>query len=79
MTKEKTIKLSDYFGEKEYTLEEFKKRWTSPTNEIWSFLIDHGNTEERDFGQKLVEDIFPKVTEKAFDKFYQRQQKREEK
>jgi len=37
------------------------------------------NTEERDFGQKLVEEIFPKVTEKAFDKFYQRQQKREEK
>ena len=30
-------------------------------------------------GQKLVEEIFPKVTEKAFDKFYQRQQKRKEK
>ena len=57
----KTIKLSDYFGEKEYTLEEFKKRWSSPTNEIWSFLIDHGDKEEREFGQKLAEEIFPKV------------------
>ena len=68
----KTIKLSDYFGEKEYTLKEFQKRWSGPTNEIWSFLIDHGNKEERDFGRKLVEEIFPKVTEKAFNKFYEK-------
>ena len=56
--KEKTIKLSDYFGEKEYTLKEFKKRWSSPVNEIWAFLIDHGSAEERAFGQKLAEKIF---------------------
>ncbi len=70
---EKTIKLSDYFGEKEYTLKEFQKRWARPTNEIWSFLIDHGNKEERDFGKKLVEELFPKVAEKAFNKFYEKQ------
>ena len=73
MTEEKTIKLSDYFGEKEYTLKEFKKRWSSPVNEIWAFLIDHGSAEERAFGQKLAEEIFPKVAEKAFNKFYERQ------
>ena len=71
--KEKTIKLSDYFGEKEYTLKEFQKRWSSPVNEIWAFLIDHGDKEERELGQKLAEEIFPKVAEKAFNKFYERQ------
>ena len=74
MTEEKTIKLSDYFGEKKYTLKEFQKRWSSPTNEIWSFLLDHGSVEQKDFGRKLVEEIFPKVTEKAFNKFYEKQQ-----
>jgi|TARA_R100000951_G_scaffold106374_1_gene100929 hypothetical protein len=73
MTKEKTIKLSDYFGEKEYTLKEFQKRWSKPTNEIWAFLIDHGSVEEMNFGKKLAEEIFPAVTEKAFNKFYERQ------
>ena len=71
--KEKTIKLESYFGEKEFTLKEFKKRWAGPTNEIWSFLIDHGNKEERDFGKKLAEELFPKVAEKAFNKFYEDQ------
>ena len=71
--KEKTIKLESYFGEKEFTLKEFQKRWSGPTNEIWSFLIDHGNKEERDFGKKLVEEIFPKVAEKAFNKFYEKE------
>ena len=52
---EKTIKLSDYFGEKEYTLKEFQKRWAGPTNEIWAFLIDHGSVEEMNFGKKLEE------------------------
>ena len=64
MTKEKTIKLESYFGEQEFTLKEFQKRWAGPTNEIWAFLIDHGSREEMKFGQKLVEEIFPAVTEK---------------
>ena len=71
--KEKTIKLSDYFGEKEYTLKEFKKRWSGPVNEIWAFLIDHGSVEEMNFGKKLAEEIFPKVAENAFNKFYEKQ------
>ena len=75
----KTIKLDSYFGEKDFTLKEFKKRWAGPTNEIWAFLIDHGNREESDFGQKLVEDIMPKVTEEAFNKFYEKQKGKEEK
>ena len=70
--KEKTIKLSDYFGEKEYTLKEFKKRWSGPVNEIWAFLIDHGSVEEMNFGKKLAEEIFPKVAENAFNKFYEK-------
>ena len=37
------------------------------------FLIDHGNKEERDFGRKLVEEIFPRVAEKAFNKFYEKE------
>jgi len=74
----KTIKLDSYFGEKDFTLEEFKKRWAGPTNEIWAFLIDHGDKEERDFGQKLAEELFPKVAEKAFNKFYEKQNKKEE-
>ena len=52
--KEKTIKLSDYFGEKKYTLKEFQKRWAGPTNEVWAFLIDHGSVEEMNFGKKLL-------------------------
>ena len=73
MTKEKTIKLESYFGEKDFTLKEFQKRWSGPVNEIWAFLIDHGNKEERDFGKKLAEELFPRVVEKAFDKFYEKQ------
>jgi len=73
----KTVKINQpFFGEKEFTLKEFQKRWSGPTNEIWSFLIDHGNKEERDLGQKLVEEIFPKVTEKAFNKFYEEERKK---
>ena len=80
MTKEKTVKIDQAFlGEKEFTLKEFQKRWLGSANEIWSFLIDQGNKEERDFGQKLVEDIIPKVTEKAFNKFYEKQKVEEEK
>ena len=30
------------------------------------------------FGQKLVEEIFPAVTEKAFNKFYAKQKERSE-
>jgi len=75
----KTVKIDQaFFGEKEFTLKEFQKRWLGSANEIWSFLIDQGNKEERDFGQKLVEDIMPKVTEKAFNKFYEKQNKKEE-
>ena len=73
--KEKTIKLSDYFGEKEYTLKEFKKRWSGSVNEIWAFLIDHGSVEEMNFGKKLAEEIFPKVAENAFNKFYEKENK----
>ena len=74
----KTVKINEaFFGEKEFTLKEFQKRWLGSANEIWSFLIDQGNKEERDFGQKLVEDIMPKVTEKAFNKFYEKQNKKE--
>ena len=72
--KEKTVKINEaFFGEKEFTLKEFQRRWLGSANEIWAFLIDHGNREESDFGQKLVEDIMPKVTEKAFNKFYEKQ------
>jgi hypothetical protein len=75
----KTVKINQaFFGEQEFTLKEFQKRWLGSANEIWSFLIDQGNKEERDFGQKLVEDIMPKVTEKAFNKFYEKQNKKEE-
>ena len=71
---QKTVKIDQpLFGEKEFTLKEFQKRWSGPTNEIWSFLIDHGNKEERDFGRKLVEEIFPRVAEKAFNKFYEKE------
>jgi len=76
--KEKTIKLDSYFGEKEFTLKEFKQRWSSPVNEIWAFLIDHGSVEEMNFGKKLAEEIFPKVAENAFNKFYEKQNKKEE-
>ena len=38
MTKERTIKLESYFGEQEFTLKEFQKRWSGPTNEIWAFF-----------------------------------------
>ena len=73
MEKEKTIKLDSYFGEKEFTLKEFKQRWSGPVNEIWAFLIDHGSVEEMNFGKKLAEEIFPKVAENAFNKFYQKE------
>ncbi len=71
--KEKTITLDQaFFGEKKFTLEEFQKRWRGHPQEIWGFLIDHGTVEEMKFGEKLVE-FFPKVVEKAFNKFYEEQ------
>ena len=73
MEKEKTIKLESYFGEKDFTLKQFQQRWSGPVNEVWAFLIDHGSVEEMNFGKKLAEEIFPKVTSKAFDKFYEEQ------
>ena len=68
---EKTITLDrPFFGEKKFTLEEFQKRWRGHPQEIWTFLVDHGTIEEMKFGEKLVE-LFPKVVEKAFNKFYE--------
>jgi hypothetical protein len=67
----KTITLDrPFFGEKKFTLEEFQKRWRGHPQEIWTFLVDHGTIEEMKFGEKLVE-LFPKVVEKAFNKFYE--------
>ena len=76
----KTITLDQpFFGEKKFTLEEYQKRWRGHPQEIWGFLIDHGTIEEMKFGEKLV-GLFPKVVEKAFNKFYDEQnaKKREE-
>ena len=70
---EKTITLDQpFFGETKMTLEEYQKRWQGHPQEIWAFLIDHGTREERDLGKKLVE-IFPHVVEKAFNKFYEKE------
>ena len=70
---EKTITLDqNFFGKTTMTLEEFQKRWRGHPQEIWGFLIDHGTIEEMKFGEKLVE-LFPKVVEKAFNKFYEEQ------
>ena len=79
MEKEKTIKLNNFNWAHDFTLYEFKKRWASPTNEIWAFLIDHGSVEEMNFGKKLAEEIMPKVAENAFNKFYEEQNKKENK
>ena len=73
MEKEKTIKLESYFGEKDFTLKQFQQRWSGPVNEVWAFFIDHGSVEEMKFGKRLAEEIFPKVTSEAFDKFYEEQ------
>jgi hypothetical protein len=35
--REKTIKLSDYFGEKEYTLKEFQKRLKIDLTERYNY------------------------------------------
>ena len=70
---EKTITLDQpFFGKTTMTLEEFQKRWRGHPQEIWGFLIAHGTIEEMKFGEKLVE-LFPKVVEKAFNKFYDEQ------
>ena len=70
---EKTITLDQpFFGKTTMTLDEFQKRWRGHPQEIWSFLIDHGTIEEMKFGEKLV-GLFPKVVEKAFNKFYDEQ------
>ena len=70
---EKTITVPRTFGgEVKVTLEEFQRRWRGHPQEIWSFLIDHGTIEEMKFGEKLV-GLFPKVVEKAFNKFYDEQ------
>ena len=67
----KTITLDqNFFGPTTMTLEEFQKRWRGHPQEIWTFLVDHGTVEEMRLGKKLVE-LFPKVVEKAFNKFYE--------
>ena len=72
---EKTITIPGIFGgEKDINLKDFQKRWRGHPQEIWAFLIDHGTKEERDLGEKLVK-IFPKVVEKAFNKFYEKEKK----
>ena len=74
---EKTITLDQpFFGEKKFTLEEYQKRWRGHPQEIWTFLVDHGTVEEMKLGEKLVE-LFPKVVEKAFDKFYEEENAKE--
>ena len=71
----RTITLNEpFFGEKKLTLEQFQKRWQGHPQEIWGFLIDHGTIEEMNLGKKLVE-IFPKVVEKAFWSFYEKERK----
>ena len=76
---EKTITLDrPFFGEKKFTLEEFQKRWRGHPQEIWTFLVDHGTIEEMKFGEKLVE-LFPKVVEKAFNKFYEEEKNEKDK
>jgi len=73
--KEKTITVPRTFGgEVKVTLKEFQKRWRGHPQEIWTFLLDHGTIEEMKFGKKLVE-LFPKVVEKAFNKFYEKEKK----
>ena len=74
MTEEtKTVTIDQpFFGEKKFTLEEFQKRWRGHPQEIWTFLVDHGTVEEMKLGEKLVE-LFPKVVEKAFNKFYEKE------
>ena len=68
---EKTITLDQaFFGEKKFTLEEYQKRWRGHPQEIWTFLVDRCTVEEMKLGEKLVE-LFPKVVEKAFNKFYE--------
>ena len=44
----------------------------------WKSLKKDGLAQQMKFGKKLAEEIFPKVTEKAFDKFYEKQNKKEE-
>ena len=70
---EKTITIPGIFGgEKAINLKDYQQRWQGHPQEIWAFLIDHGTREERDLGKKLVE-IFPHVVEKAFNKFYEKE------
>ena len=76
---EKTITIAGMFGgEKNITLEDFQKRWRGHPQEILGFLIDFGTIEEMKFGEKLVE-LFPKVVEKAFNKFYEEEKNKKEK
>ena len=76
---EKTITLDqNFFGKTTMTLEDFQKRWRGHPQEIWTFLVDHGTVEEMKLGEKLVE-LFPKVVEKAFNKFYEEEKNKKEK
>jgi len=69
----KTVTIEQpFFGEKKFTLEEYQKRWRGHPQEIWAFLVDHGTVEEMKLGEKLVE-LFPKVVEKAFNHFYEKE------
>ena len=61
---EKTIKIESYFGEKDFTKEEFVKRWTS-----WS--VDFGNlcTDSEDWEQyKKLQTLTKQMAEKSFDR-----------
>ena len=71
--KEKTITIPRTFGgEVKVTLKEFKRRWEHHPAEICMFLVDHGTQDERDLGKEL-EEVFPKVVEKAFNNFYEKE------
>ena len=74
MTKEKnTIKLQSYFGEKNFTKEEYTKRWLDVANDLGSILTS-GTSEDCKLWEQSV-DAVKRICSKQFDEKLEEQNK----
>ena len=67
----RTIRVGSSFGTKNVylTKEQFVERWTSPALTVWTFFLDHADSDDAGYGQE----VYNKVREKAaevFERFY---------
>lgn len=72
----KTIELEKTFfkGTRTYTLEEYRKRWKGLSCDLWAFALDFGTVQDQLIAKNLFDNM-DSLTERAFNKIYDEQNK----